>query len=256
MIEFERVVSLVINTGNEIKRWRKSDEFSDITDKRKFKTDADSMAHGLIVAGLADITRDISVVSEEDEVRQRGERYWLIDPIDGTASWYHGFSGYVCQVALIDNGQPTFGVIYAPERNDLWVGQRGKGATYNGQPVKPARKDKPIRSIIDNTPEPHGIAKYLYDALGLERYVECGSLGLKSVLVCNGEVDLFVKDVVVRDWDLAPVAAIANELNYYIYDINGKRVCFEQKVEEINGLIISPNLSLIDKVVRLTKTAS
>ncbi|WP_415886884.1 3'(2'),5'-bisphosphate nucleotidase CysQ family protein [Neptuniibacter sp. QD37_6] len=255
MIEFERIVSLVVNTGNEIKRWRKSDEFSDITDKHKFKTHADSMAHDLIVAGLADITRDISVVSEEDEVRQRGERYWLIDPIDGTASWYHGFSGYVCQVALIDNGQPIFGVIYAPERKGLWVGQRGKGATYNGQPVKPARKDKPIRSIIDNTPEPHGVAKLLYDTLSLEHYVECGSLGLKSVLVCTGEADLFVKDVIVRDWDLAPVAVIANELGYHLHDINGEKVCFDGQTEEINGLIVSPDLSLVDKVVRLVRAA-
>jgi fructose-1,6-bisphosphatase/inositol monophosphatase family enzyme len=253
MIEFDRVVSLVVSTGNEIKRWRESDEFSDITDKREFKTLADSKAHNLIVAGLSDITGNITVVSEEDVVRQRVDRYWLIDPIDGTASWYHGFSGYVCQVALIDDGQPVFGVIYAPERKDLWIGQQGKGATYNGQPMSFVNSDLRVRSIIDNTPEPHGVAKYLYDALGLDCYVECGSLGLKSVLVCAGEADLFVKDVVVRDWDLAPVAAIANELGYSLSDINGESICFDGQVEEMNGLIVSPDQSMIDKVVRLVK---
>ena len=66
----------------------------------------------------------IPVFSEEHEhvITDRPDIYWLIDPIDGTASWLNGFKGYVTQVALIAHKSPVFGAIYHPSSRRLWHG--------------------------------------------------------------------------------------------------------------------------------------
>ncbi len=81
-------------------------------------TEADIAAHKVIAAGLTRIAPDIPQLSEEDlvdwSVRQHWQRYWLIDPLDGTKEFINRNGDFTVNIALIENGVPVMGVVYAP----------------------------------------------------------------------------------------------------------------------------------------------
>src|SRR3546814_12375052 len=82
-------------------------------------TEADMAAHRLIVAGLQSLDPDIPVLSEESaaidwDVRRHWQRYWLVDPLDGTREFGKHNGEFTVNIALIDGDAPVFGVVYAP----------------------------------------------------------------------------------------------------------------------------------------------
>ena len=96
-------------------------------------TEADLAAHQIIKQGLASIAPDIPQLSEEDppewEVRRHWDRYWLIDPLDGTKEFISKNGEFTVNIALIEKGIPVLGVVYAPVQNVLYAAankKRGK----------------------------------------------------------------------------------------------------------------------------------
>lgn len=189
----------------------------------QFKIKADLIAHNALAERLKKLEPHIPIISEEDASSLtliRPEHYWLIDPIDGTASFAHGYDGYVTQVALMKHGIPYISVIYAPELDLLFSAIRGKGAFLNNNKIK-RLVDSKATSIVDNTHKPRGIAYSIYKEFNLNKYVECGSISFKICNVANGTVDIFVKDIVVKDWDLAAPQLVIEESGGFISDIKG-----------------------------------
>lgn len=252
--EYKPVLELVAHVGKNLVTWQNDETLREIHSEENFKTEADYQAHQILTKGLSELFPQVPIISEEDSFHdnQRPEKYWLIDPIDGTASWYGGYKGFVSQAALIINARPVFGVIHAPRFKSTWCAQTGKGAFLNGALIQKLFSHDRLM-FIDNTPEPHGITKKLMDSFGSKLYLECGSIGLKSVLVADGSVDVFVKDVEVRDWDLAPVDVILSEVGGCICLLNGDRYLYEGSFKKENGFIISRNHSLMSKIVESQK---
>ena len=91
--QFEPVVDLLHDVGAKVASWQGDLSHRTLHSKENFKTEADRRAHDLMTTGLANLFPGVSVISEEDlsHSEKRPTEYWLIDPIDGTASWYHGF---------------------------------------------------------------------------------------------------------------------------------------------------------------------
>ena len=209
----EQLSAIVTSVGREILTWRGSRAAQGTWHGSQLKTEADLRAHTALCQRLNQAFPGVPVVSEEDGASQspaRPPRYWLIDPIDGTASFSEGFPGYVTQIALIENQQPQLGAIYAPALDLLYLAQRGKGATLNGRQLKMVRDDS-RRVLIDNYPEPRVAAKLVFERLHCTAYVESGSIALKICRVADGTADLFVKDIPVRDWDIAPAHLVISE---------------------------------------------
>jgi 3'(2'), 5'-bisphosphate nucleotidase len=248
--KFKPVLELVSEIGRKLVVWQDEADLRVMHSEEAFKTEADRQAHEILSNGLATLFPNIPVISEEDmsHSHKRPSEYWLIDPIDGTASWYNGFNGFVSQAALIINGIPIFGVIHAPKMESTWCAESGKGAFLNGALLPRLISNNRIR-FVDNTPRPHGITKRLMERLNAKDYLECGSIGLKSVLVADGTVDVFVKDVVVRDWDLAPVDVILKEVGGGICLLNGTEYCYFGSYEKRGGFLVARNKSLIGKIL-------
>ncbi len=248
--DLKPAISLLKNAGLKIKSWRNDSTYRKIYSKLNLKTEADMQSHNFIYENLIKIYPGIDVISEENysDSHTRPDTYWLIDPIDGTASWYNGFDGYVTQASFICYSEPIFGVIFAPEFEKIWVGIKGSGAELNGKKIKNNSKRKePI--FIDNTKSPHGITKEIMTKIGSTKYLESGSIGLKSVLVADGSADVFVKDVIVRDWDLAPAYVVLKELGCNILMLDGKDFTFSGPMEKNEGFVIARDSILIDKVI-------
>ena len=205
---------------------------------------ADRLAHLLLVEHLAVSYPDIPVISEEDSTSQsetRPAEYFLIDPIDGTSSWANGFAGYVSQLALVRGSEAVFGAMHSPRRNEIWFAGKGHGAYRNYEPlptITPRGPGIPL-IVVDNTPLPSGIIADLSSCIGPFGYLESGSLGLKALLVASGEADLFVKDVPVRDWDLAPAMVVLRETGAWIGRPGGEAFSLSGSFLKPDGVVVA-----------------
>ncbi len=112
-------------------------------------TAADIAAHKVIVSGLQALDPDTPILSEEDppswEVRQHWQRYWLVDPLDGTKEFIKRNGEFTVNIALIENGKPTLGVVYAPVMKVMYsagkrqsVERRVRGAQADPGPRCPS----------------------------------------------------------------------------------------------------------------------
>ena len=127
----EAVVKLVQKVGCSLQSWRASGGVEGTWEGSQFHAKADQWAHQLIGAGLSNLKTKLPVVSEEDlspTTTTDVTRYWLVDPVDGTASYAEGFAGYVTQVALMEREHPVLAVVFAPHNQELFSAVRGGGA--------------------------------------------------------------------------------------------------------------------------------
>lgn len=235
------VAKAVVEVGELLRQWRGRAEVRDgVWEGSQFKARADAMAHRALSQRLTAIDGQIPVVSEEDPEsldRERPTRYWLIDPIDGTASYVHGFAGYVTQAALVIGERPEVSAVFAPEPATLYTAVRGRGAFRDGRRLPPCGSVPPGHGVLtDNTPEPRGIARRVYDRFGYGEYLESGSISLKLCLIAEGSAHLFVKDVPVRDWDVAAPALLLEEVGGLVTRLDGTSFSYRGTYEH-TGLV-------------------
>ncbi|RXK53016.1 inositol monophosphatase family protein [Oleiharenicola lentus] len=238
------VVPVLEALGRELLRWRTDDTARALHSRQDFKTEADRRADAFIKERLAVLFPGVPIWSEEDTEHgsTRPAAYWLIDPIDGTASWYDGFPGFVTQTAFIADQVPQAGIIHCPATNQTWTARAGEGAWRNGRRL-PGLLPRDRCIVVDNTPKPHGIAAELVRALPATGYRESGSLGLKAALVADGTADLFVKRVTVRDWDMAPAAVLLAETGGLLALPDGQPFGFDGPMEK-PGVIVARDAGL------------
>lgn len=250
------VGAMLETLGRDLMAWRSDATARQLHSRKDFKTDADRRADRFLKEELGQLYPGVPVLSEEDAIHAatRPDCYWLIDPIDGTASWYDGFDGFVTQAALIEGDQPRFGAIHCPASNQTWTARIGGGAKLNGRPLpRLASDDRCI--LVDNTPAPHGVAAELMRLLPATGYRESGSLGLKAALVADGTVDLFVKRVTVRDWDMAPVAVLLAETGGCLALPDGSPFRFTGEHAK-PGVIVARDAALLARAVVALASAS
>ncbi len=220
----------------------------------QLKTRADREAHQALSAALTGLL-NVPVLSEEDpdsHAQTRPERYWLIDPIDGTASLAGGFDGFVTQAALMENGEPVLAAVYAPALGWMYTAEQGGGAFLNGEPIQ-VSQDETRRILIDNYPEPRGTAIRMMEELGCTGYLESGSISLKILRVADGSADVFFKDVVVRDWDVGAPSLILKEAGGTFSTVDGRPYPFSGPLEK-SGLIAARDEDLCRRVsIRLAE---
>lgn len=216
----------------------------------QYKDEADSIAHRILVEGLLIEFPDIAVVSEEDErnTAEAGDEYFIVDPIDGTASFAHGFAGWVTQIAYVRQQVPVMAGIYAPVSGEYFEAVRGRGAYCNARRLQVGADRRAVKTIIDNYPEPRGFASEAMAGLGIKRYIESGSIALKICRVADGSADLFLKDMTPRDWDLAAPMLVLEEAGGCLTDLDGRSPRLGMPGRRHNGLIAAGNAALLDEV--------
>ena len=232
--------NIVRDVGALLLNWRETEAVDGNWVGTQFKSKADIMAHEALTQRLDKLEPGLPIMSEEDKdswFQERPDTYWIIDPIDGTASYAQGFQGFVTQVALMEKNRPIVSAIYAPSLEQLYIAKRDEKVTLNGRSLKLSdRRSKTGPVLIDNYPKPHGITSSVYQELGFSKYIECGSISLKICRVADGTADLFFKDVPVRDWDLAAPHLVIEEAKGYLYDIHGNLFKYIGNHEH-NGLV-------------------
>lgn len=246
-----RLEDLLRRCGKMLLELSAKDKASGIWEGEQFKADADRIAHEFLVGELQVAFPCIPVVSEEDESANTvgDEEHFIIDPIDGTASFSHGFAGWVTQAAYIRQQVPILAGIYAPASDEYFSAVRGQGAFCNTRHLKLGAGMTQPRSLIDNYPEPRGLALEAKDALAIPSYVESGSIALKICRVADGSADLFLKDMTPRDWDIAAPWLVLEEAGGFLTDVVGKPLRIGLAGRRHQGLIATRNAEMASVVM-------
>ncbi|WP_394165960.1 3'(2'),5'-bisphosphate nucleotidase CysQ [Neptunomonas phycophila] len=182
-------------------------------------TEADMAAHHLLVDGLKAIAPSIPVLSEESGEEVKTERlkwseYWLIDPLDGTKEFIKKNGEFTINVALIKDGVPVFGVVYAPALNTLYWGEQGKGAFKQNDgegAVEIKVGDNPTVAtgwkVVGSRSHQSDDFKAFMEMLPEADIVAMGS-SLKLCLVAEGAADLYPRLGPTSEWDTAAAHAV------------------------------------------------
>ena len=216
----------------------------------QFKAKADELAHDFLVAALSQAFSGVPIVSEENVASAApcASDHFIVDPIDGTASFAHGFTGWVTQAAYVSDGRSVMAGIYAPASDEYFAAVRGGGAYCNGRRLSVVGAKRSPLSLIDNYPEPRGIALELMHALQIREYVESGSIALKICRVADCSADLFIKDMSPRDWDIAAPMLLLAETGGVLTDIKGAILTLGGPGRCHQGLVATTNLALAEQV--------
>jgi 3'(2'), 5'-bisphosphate nucleotidase len=179
-------------------------------------TEADAQAEAVLVAGLQRLTPHLPVVAEEAVAAgatiQTGERFWLVDPLDGTKEFIQRNGEFTVNVALIEHGQPVLGVVLAPALGRMYAGAQGLVAWVEsqGQRQPIACRRIPPEGLTVVASRSHGDAAAL-DALlagqTVAELVQAGS-SLKLCLVAEGQADLYPRLGRTMEWDIAAGHAV------------------------------------------------
>ncbi|KAB0287501.1 3'(2'),5'-bisphosphate nucleotidase CysQ [Vibrio fortis] len=186
-------------------------------------TSADLAAHKLISQRLSELTPDIPVLSEEAanislEKRSQWDRYWLVDPLDGTQEFIARSGDFATIIALIEHNKPVMGVVYGPVSGVTYYAYAGKGAwkipdLNDSVKIKTHRHElpnQPIAMAISRRQDINRITsrmspKWNYDLVPL------GSAALKACLVAEGAVDCYLRLGPTGEWDTAATQCIVEE---------------------------------------------
>ena len=177
----EHVCQLARNAGDAIMQVYDGIKPMEITSKQDDSpvTAADIAAHTVILEGLLALTPDIPVLSEEAppgwDVRQHWQRYWLVDPLDGTKEFIKRNGEFTVNIALIEKGKPVLGVVYAPVMKVMYSAAEGKAWKEECGVRKQiqVRDARPPLVVISRSHADNELKEYLQQ-LGEHQTTSCG----------------------------------------------------------------------------------
>jgi 3'(2'), 5'-bisphosphate nucleotidase len=208
----ERIVGIASAAGAAIMRHYGTDERVDLKGDGTPLTMADRAAHALITSELARFTPDVPVISEEGEIppydlRRHWTRFWLVDPLDGTKEFVARNGEFTVNIALIEDGEPTLGVVLAPAMGLTYFAARGHGAWRQ-------KADGPPERIYGQAPA-DGVTRLVesrsHPSAELEAFIatlgpvtrQCLGSSLKFCRVAEGGADLYPRFGPTCEWDVA-----------------------------------------------------
>ncbi len=173
---------------------------------------ADTAAEAVILPVLARLTPDIPVVSEENAASHSlapPKRFWLVDPLDGTKEFIRSEKdgAFTVNIALVEDGQPSLGVVFAPALDRMFTGCLGQGAEEDGQAIR--IRGLPASGAVAVASKSHRDAttNAWLERHGISETVSIGS-SLKFCLLAAGEADVYPRFAPTMEWDTAAGHAV------------------------------------------------
>jgi myo-inositol-1(or 4)-monophosphatase len=155
---------------------------------------------------------------------------WCVDPIDGTRDFVRGRPGWAVSVALVLDGAPVLGVLYAPARDELWVAERGRGAQRNGLDLTASQ-----RASFSGARVPADALPRIDSDLVM--VAKPNSIALRIAMVAADEADLVATLRWGFEWDVAAAALIASEAGASVSDAFGAPLVFNTPRAQAFGVI-------------------
>jgi 3'(2'), 5'-bisphosphate nucleotidase len=243
-----KIEQTAVKAGQAILEIYHSKDFSKVIDAVAIKSDdspltkADLAAHNIIVADLAEITPDVPILSEESadisfEERSKWNKYWLVDPLDGTKEFIKQNGEFTVNIALIENGHPIISVVYVPGKSIAYTAAKGYGAFKKTNDIrqqinihKPARNIPIVVGSRSHLSE--DVEQYLAK-LGEHKMTAMGS-SLKFCLVAEGKADLYPRLGLTSEWDTAAAQCIVEQAGGRVVTLDDEPLLYNSKDSLLN----------------------
>lgn len=194
-------------------------------------TEVDRECEALIVGELKSGYPDYDILAEEGSGAEHGAaRKWIVDPLDGTVNFTHGFPFFCVSIALEEDGELIAGVIYDPNRDELFSAAKGEGAHLNGDPIHVSKEDLLAHAMVAtgfayNVQEEErfdnldNFANFVKLARAVRRP---GSAATDLVWLACGRIDGFW-EFFLRPWDMAAGVCIIREAGGLVTTFGGSQ---------------------------------
>lgn len=227
---FEQTRSLVLQTGAFIRHERTlfSNEKIEYKGVANMVSYVDKTAEEKLVEGLLKVLPEAGFVTEEGTINKTGERYeWIIDPLDGTTNFIHGFPPFSISVALKEEQEIILGIVYEITKDEFFYSLRGEQAYLNEHPIRVSSQGKLENSLL--------LTGFPYNSLGkLEAWMKLfqkfteqthgvrrlGSAAVDLAYVACGRVEGFY-EYNLNAWDVAAGAFIVQQAGGKVTDFSG-----------------------------------
>jgi myo-inositol-1(or 4)-monophosphatase len=199
-----------------------------------YVTEVDRAAEQVIVDILLKAYPDHAILAEESGASGDSEYTWIIDPLDGTTNFIHGFPQYAVSIALRHREHVTQAVVYDPTRNELFTASRGRGAFLNERRIRVSRRSKLSECLI-GTGFPFRSFEHLDEYLRMFRSVaehtagirRPGAAALDLAYVAAGRLDGFW-EIGLSPWDMAAGSLLILESGGLVSDFKGEAAYLEE----------------------------
>lgn len=208
-------------------------------------TQADTESEEAIVTLLRNCLPEIAILAEErGGSRGREARRFIVDPLDGTTNFAHGYPQFAVSIAYEQEGEIVVGVVYDPLRGELFVAERGDGAFMNGKRLRVSKTRRLDRALLvtgfpydlkeDITATLRFFNRFMSEARAIRRD---GSAALNLSYVAAGRFDGFWEEK-LGSWDIAAGSLLVSEAGGRVSDlIGGHFSCHDRAVLASNGLL-------------------
>jgi len=214
-------------------------------------SEVDRAAEEAIIETLKAAYPDHAILAEESGASGDSDHVWIIDPLDGTTNFLHGFPVYCVSIGMTFKGVLTHGVIYDPVKNDLFTATRGSGAFLNDRRLRVSKREKLIDGLI-GTGFPFRIQEhtdayiammkeFMHKTAGIRRP---GAAALDLANVAAGRLDGFW-EIGLSPWDMAAGALLVQEAGGLVGDLLGNEGYLAK------GTIVAANPKLFPQMLHL-----
>ena len=225
----EQVHAIVKGAGELVMSVYRSNFAARSKDDASPVTEADERAEAFILAGLRSLTPQVPIVAEEEVAAGRipevGRVFWLVDPLDGTREFINRNDEFTVNIALVEDGVPTLGVVLAPALGRLFAGAAGSGAyVEDSAGRRPIRcRAVPEEGLTVVASRSHGDIDALNAYLGARKVASIRGAGssLKLCVVAAGEADLYPRLGRTMEWDIAAGHAVLGAAGGSVADLSG-----------------------------------
>lgn len=192
-------------------------------------TESDHASEAFLLGEIKSAFPESNILAEESgNIQGSNEDLWYIDPLDGTVNYAHHIPIFCVSIGFSTNGVQTLGAVYDPMRDEMFLAEKGKGATLNGKPIRVSNTDELEKSLL--------VTGFPYDTWNTEldnfKYFErlakktqgvrrLGSAALDACYVGAGRFDGFW-EYKLKPWDVAAGGLIAAEAGAKVTSIDGK----------------------------------
>lgn len=214
-------------------------------------TEADQNAEAIILEGLKHLAPGIPIIAEEEAAAGRfpttAGRFFLVDPLDGTKEFISKNGEFTVNIALIEDGKPVLGAVYAPALGKIYWGSVGSGAfmaeVINGAlgETRAIRVRKPEGGLIAVGSRSHGGAEtqeYL-KAYDIADFVAAGS-SLKFCLIAEGSADIYPRMGRTMEWDTAAGDAVLRSAGGRVETLDGHALTYGKRFQNTDGDYANP----------------
>ncbi len=218
-------------------------------------TDADTHSEQAIVETIGRAFPDHEILAEErGQAGSRSPFKWIIDPLDGTTNFAHGFPAYAVSIGVEHEGRGILGVVFDPTRQELFVGEAGAGATLNGKPIHVSRTPKLDGALLVTgfaydirVSKQNNLDHFANFAVRTQGVRRMGAAAIDLCYVACGRFDGFW-ELKLHPWDTAAGSVIVTEAGGRMSDFAGKPFSiYGQEMIASNGLIHAEMVEVLNR---------